>query len=140
MPPPGTAPQTMVTMPARMRRGAYSEASATKHGPAPPMPSPVRARTSSRLETEPAQAVSSVASENSRQVAIRKRRRPQRSAHGPNRKAPTSEPHCEAEKIGPSAPRGKCRSPIMSGPVTPIACVSRPSMKAIRKQMAKTQS
>ena len=94
----------------------------TKHGATPPRPIPVTTRSHRRLVKSKAHGVAIVHIEKSSPEAIRNCFRPHRSAQGPISRAPMRKPQDEPEKIAPSCVGSKCRSGIINGAVTPIAC------------------
>ncbi len=97
---PAGKPQTVtVTIVARLRCGAYSEASAIMLGITPPSPIPPSARHATSAPKPCANTASPLNTPNSKVAAIVSRARPKRSASAPNRLVPSTEPSNVALKI-----------------------------------------
>src|SRR3984885_6353445 len=113
---PTENPQNItITMVARRRCGLNSDVSAMAFGIAPPRPSPVRNRITSRVLTSRTNAVASVPMPNANVETMMIFRRPMRSASGPNSSAPILNPNRPAENTGPSAPLVRCHSAASDG-------------------------
>ena len=116
------------------RLGAYSDASETAFGIAPPRPSPVRKRSRTSSSSERARAVSSDNAPKTSTETMMADLRPQRSATGPDAIAPIIRPKSPADSAGPNAARGTPNSAAIDGTRKPIACVSNPSNKMTKAQ------
>ncbi len=129
-PPNGKPAHNSATIPARSRRGQYSEVRLMKLGMAPPSPTPARKRNTSSTSKLGASAVQMVKTPNQAVAPISTALRPTRSASTPKPKAPSESPASAALNTALSQGCGMCKSAAMPGAASPIACRSRPSSKA----------
>ena len=133
MAPAGKANKIPVVTKPLWRLGAYSDASDSKTGVAPPMPKPAITRKMKMWFKWVANAVSKVEMANKAMHTIRVLWRPSLSPNMPSSMAPTVMPMMPAVKTGANALASNPKASMMAGPVKATAWVSKPSNKAIKK-------
>src|ERR1700693_4318731 len=132
---PNGKPQYInATMFRRNRFGENSDVIAMMIGSAPPSPKPVTRRTVSRPDIEWVSGVANDPNASTKTEKIRTGFRPKRSPAWPTTRAPISPLNRLEPNTGPKAAAGTCQSEAMAGATNPIACVSIPSIIAIRAQ------
>ncbi|MND41903.1 hypothetical protein D3C80_326610 [compost metagenome] len=131
---PRLKPQNMLVTSSDLRRsGVYSESKVVALGMAAPRPRPVRKRNTSSCSRLALKAEIRLNSPNRKTAVTSTPLRPKRSAMGPEPRAPNTMPISAALITGPRLARSMPQSWVSAGAMKPMAAVSRPSRKTMRK-------